>query len=175
MGGTGGAYAENYAIRESGSGPAAAGGDSNLRPEPAGLADVRGSGGGVDRGEDSGDEVVDSTVSKHSVSKPKKPAVDSTVSRQNSKVVNIDDQRKKRAVDSTVSKGRKRGAKNSETVPKPKAIAGHEWRRQGTGWTLLRSWYETLPDGSRKRTREYMQHFSATALREAETLRKVNL
>lgn len=106
------------------------------------------------------------------VSSPKKPVCDSTVA----EVVNLSEIRKKRdekaARDSTVAKGKKRSVSKAEPAPKPKAIPGHEWRRQGTGWTLLRSWYETDGAGSRVRRREYIQHYSATALRRAETLRE---
>lgn len=140
--------------------------------------------------------VVDSTVSTHSVSHtrdtmPKAPesllsqtGLDSTVS----KVVSLEDARRKRAVDSTVSKPSRRsdskGKKHSdskagkrsdsklEPAPKPQALKGHEWRRQGTGWTLLRSRYEPDGNGTRVKRRKYVQHYSATALRMAGTLKE---
>jgi len=135
--------------------------------------------------------VVDSTVSTRSVSRRPKapetplshpsrdttpeavcdttvaPPVDSTVSN----VVSLADARRKKAVDSSVAKGKKRSVSKAEPAPKPKALKGHEWRRQGTGWTLLRSWYET-ENGARVRRREYVQHYSGTALRRAENLRR---
>lgn len=135
-----------------------------------------------------GRKPVDSTVAKHSVSRrpdtmPKAPAtllsqpacdtaparpVDSTVA----KVVSLADARKKKAVDTTVAKGKKRSVSKAEPAPKPKALRGHEWRRQGTGWTLLRSWYEPDETGARVRRREYVQHYSATALARAGNIRK---
>lgn len=95
------------------------------------------------------------------------PPVDSTVA----KVVSLADARKKKAADSSVSKGKKRSVSKAEPAPRPKPLRGHEWRRQGTGWTLLRSWYET-ENGVRVRRREYVQHYSATALRLAGNIRK---
>lgn len=95
---------------------------------------------------------------------------DSTDSGGRAAVVSLDDERKKRARVSTVSKPR-RGRRDVMPAAKPRAIAGHEWRRQGTGWTLLRSWYDRTDSGGRVKRREYVQHYSATALRRAESLR----
>jgi hypothetical protein len=106
----------------------------------------------------------DSTVSgsrKHSVSKP----CDSTVS----KVVNLADRKSKKHCDSTVSKGKKQSS--IAPAERPKSLPGYEWRRQGTGWTLLRSWYEPDGKGGRTRKREYVHHYSASAIKEAETLK----
>lgn len=120
--------------------------------------------------------IIDSTVAKRSVSGSfrgletvvSQGACDSTVAT----VVNLAEIRQKKARDTTVLKNGKRSVSKAEPAPKPKAIRGHEWRRQGSGWTLLRSWYERDENGERARRREYVQHYSATALRRAETLRR---
>jgi hypothetical protein len=96
------------------------------------------------------------------------PSCDSTVA----KVVSLADVKRKKSVDTTVAKGKKRSVSTVEPAPKPKKLKGHEWRRQGTGWTLLRSWYERDETGARVRRREYVQHYSATALRLAGDIRK---
>lgn len=111
-------------------------------------------------------DACDSTVADppdSSDSQVSQPACDSTVVAPLDSNVNHSRKRAKSGCDSTVA--------TSESCSKPKALTGHEWRRQGTGWTLLRSWYEA-GDSGRVRRRGYVQHYSATALRRAETLRK---
>jgi hypothetical protein len=121
------------------------------------------------------DSTVSSTVSQRQKNKPEtllsQNLCDSTVS----KVVSLDEIKRKRnqkKSETVLSQGGKKRRGKVEPVQKPKAIPGHEWRRQGTGWTLLRSWYQSDGQGGRERKREYVQHYSATALKAAETLRE---
>jgi hypothetical protein len=118
----------------------------------------------------------DSTVAYTVSQDPSGPHCDSTVSEVcDSTVSNVEslldakkriDAKKRR--DSTAT--RRKDRLRQSDVKKPDAIPGHEWRRQGTGWTLLRSWYESDGGCKRIRKREYIQHYSASALRRAETL-----
>lgn len=94
--------------------------------------------------------------------------VDPQKGQPKAKVVKLADRKDKRP-ESVLTQGKKKNQKVSP-ADRPKLIPGHEWRRQGTGWTLLRYWYERDPQGRRNKHREYVRHYSGSALKEAESL-----
>jgi hypothetical protein len=135
---------------------------------PVSIVDSTVSTGSVSGRPDTAPKPSETVVAQAGCATTPRPPVDSTVA----KVVSLADVKRKKSVDTTVARGKKRSVAKVEPAPKPKALKGHEWRRQGTGWTLLRSWYEPDENGVRRRVREYVQHYSATALRLAGNIRK---
>jgi hypothetical protein len=69
---------------------------------------------------------------------------------------------------------KQRGKPASKVTPKPKsrksarppAVSGYSWRKDGAGWQLRKSVYESDGTGTTKRRRPYVAHLSRSAFQE---------
>lgn len=58
-----------------------------------------------------------------------------------------------------------KSAKPAGATVTPPAIAGHEWRRSGSGWVLWRRLPTVTQTGKRGSKREYFAFYSSAAIR----------
>ncbi len=75
---------------------------------------------------------------------------------------------------------KQRGKPASKVTPKPKqrksarppAVSGYSWRKDGAGWQLRKSIYESDGTGTTKRRRPYVAHLSKSAFGELKRKHK---